>query len=427
MEQKKEKDRLYLLILVPFLILCFWPFPSKWIGYSAALYIADAALIGCLLLIGIKEKHTISNTTTNKYLIIFLVLNIISTVIAIFKTNFGGIRQYTEIVRVVEWFIIYQYMYNNLKQMNSKRVENILYRVIFIIMIILSIISIIELFNLPLKDYILRNCYEMNKSGNIFQFFNRISGTFRNPNMYGVFLSIISIILAVSNMENKKKIPLIVLSLFFLYYTGSRTALVATVLVYIIAIILKTIVEKNKRILKQQCIVFGIMFCLIIGILIVNKDLLQSVRLNSFAKDLVTLNGRTDMWISLSSDIQNNWLWGNGIIKNTDLIFDNVFFQYMYYYGIAGVLLLCTFFIHNLVKTFQLYKKNKQDSTILFCIVIQLIIIISGITIQILDVLQLSFIYFLSIAYVDSRKEYIEELEVEKIKKEDISEEKEIK
>ena len=42
----------------------------------------------------------------------------------------------------------------------------------------------------------------------------------------------------------------------------------------------------------------------------------------------------------------------------------------------------------------------------LFCIVIQLIMIISGITIQILDVTQLTFIYFLSLAYVESRKAF---------------------
>lgn len=423
MEQKKKIDKQYLLMLIPLLILCFWPFPSKWIGYSAALYISDAVLIGCLLLIGIKEKHRINNTITNKFLIAFFVLNIISTIIAIIKTNFWGIRQYTEIVRVIEWFVIYQYIYNNFKQMSSQKVEKILYKSIFIIMIILSIFSIIELFNLPLKDYILRNCYEMKKSGNIFQFFNRISGTFRNPNMYGVFLSIVSIILLISNMENKKKIPLAVLSLFFLYYTGSRTALVVTILVYIIAIALKIIVEKNKKVLIQQCMVFGVILILIVGVMIVNKDLLQSVRFNSFIEDLVSLNGRTDIWKTFNEDIQNNWLFGNGIIKNSDLIFDNVFFQYMYYYGIIGVVLLSIFFIYNLIKTFKLYKNNKKDITILFCIVIQLIIIISGITIQILDVLQLSFIYFLSIAYVDSRKKYIEQFKLEQENEEKIAKE----
>ena len=422
MENKIEHRKQYLAILIPVLIVCFWPFPSKWIGYSAALYISDAVLIGTLFLLAIKNKYKPENNVVNKFLIAFIILNIIASILAIFRSNFWGIRQFAEIIRMIEWFIMYHYLYQTLKEIETKNEEKILYKVIFIVMIGISVISTIELFDIPvLKDGILKNIYEMGKSGNIFQFFNRISGTFKNPNMFGVFLSMISIILLISRMENKKKIPLIILSVFFLYYTGSRTALIATVLVYIIIIITKLIAEKNKKLLKQQLIIIGIILLAVILVMLINKDLLYSVRLGELFEDLATLNDRTLIWEKFSTDISNHWFIGNGIIKNVQLIFDNVFVQYLYYYGIIGCIMLVTFFIYNLIKAFKSYLKNKEDIVLTFCIVIQLIIIISGITIQIMDVTQLTFFYFLSIAYVDTRK-YFQNKSIETGKKEEIEE-----
>ena len=398
MEEKMQ----YLYMLIPFVIMCFWPFPSKWIGYSMALYISDAVLIGIMLLLGIKSKHRLEKTINNKFLIIFFCFNILAAIIAVIKTSFGGIRQFAEIIRVIEWFVIYNYFNNWLREINSENIEKNLYKCVGIIMIPLSIITIIELFNLPLKDLILKNMYELEKSGNIFNYYNRLCGTFRNPNMYGVFLSTISIILLVSKMDNKKKVPLLILSMAFLYYTGSRTALIVTIITYIAVIVLKLITEKNKRILWQPVVVIAVILIAIILITIVNEDLIGISRLNKMFEALATFGGRVQMWESYAEDINNNWILGNGTIKSETVMFDNVFVQYIFYYGIFGLIGLIMFFLYNIIKAIKKYLKTK-DTVLLVCIAIELIIIISGITIQILDVLQLTFLYLFALAYVDTR------------------------
>ena len=118
-ESKSENRKLFISILIPFLIICFWPFPSKWIGYSVALYISDAVLMFFLLIWGIKNKYRLENTAVNKFLIAFIFLNVLATILAIVRTNYWEIRQFTEIVRMIEWFIMYHYLYQTLKQLKS--------------------------------------------------------------------------------------------------------------------------------------------------------------------------------------------------------------------------------------------------------------------------------------------------------------------
>lgn len=387
-------------ILIPMLILIFFPFPSKILGYSAALYINDIVLIGYLLFISIKNRYKIPINNTIYLLIGMLFINIMGITIGVSK-GYAEIRQLTEIVRTFEWIIIYIYNYNVIKR--NQEIETFFLKAIKVILLLLIPFIIIELFNLPGKE-LLRNFYELSKSGNIFQYYNRISGPLRNPNFLGVFMIIILNFILISNYKLTTKVFFSIIGAGIIYFTGSRTAIIIAVITISITYLLNLKISKSKSEFIKSIV--AIIFILVICLMIVqkNSDLFYSVRMNELKDDMTDLNGRSQIWEKYEEDIQKNILMGNGIVKSNEVIFDNLYIQYMYYYGLVGISVLICLFVKNLYKICKVYaleRDLKQKKFMLGILATQTIIIISGITIQILDSLQIFYFYILSMAYID--------------------------
>ena len=209
----------------PIYILLLFPFPSKHIGYSVALYIVNFVLIGFMLFVIVLEKYTFPRNTSFFLIFSFFLLNIIGIVNISLKGNIVSFRLLTEVVRTIELLVIYTYFYNLFKRIMLKGldIDKLILRNLIIATILIFLISVIELFNLPGKD-ILRGLYEMDKSGNIFLFYNRIVSTFRNPNFYGLWLSIILLFFYSMDLKSVNKSILMLLGGLFLFYTGSRTS-----------------------------------------------------------------------------------------------------------------------------------------------------------------------------------------------------------
>lgn len=404
----KEKDKKdYYKILIPALILVFCPFPSKIIGYSRALYISDFVLMMYLIISCIKNKYKIIVNNSFIILMLFSFMNTIGIFMGILH-NGADLRQFTEIVRSFEWIIIYLYMYNTIIKTKGKdireKIEKNFSQTIFLILILSIVFVIIELFNLPLKS-MLKNFYELGKSGNIFQYYNRIVGPFRNPNMFGtwIILAIASII--TTDYRVLKKIIFLLVSVGMIYFTGSRTGIIIAVGIIVFIYLLQYLQRQNNKSKFKNFIV--IIIAIIVSCIVIkeNSELFYSVRLKSWKDDISDLNGRTQIWEQYKDDIENNLLLGNGIIKSNDIVFDNLYIQYMYYYGVIGILMLCALFFTNLRKTIVLYKQKEclNKNFVLFMLVIQITIIISGITIQIMDSLQIFYFYIFTMAYIDSK------------------------
>lgn len=401
-ESKKESSQ----ILIPILILIFFPFPSKILGYSVALYISDIALLSYLLFISIKNRYKIPLNNTIYLMIGILFINIIGIIVGVLK-GYAEIRQLTEIIRTFEWIIIYIYHYNLMNE--NQKTEAVFLKAIKVVILMLIPFTIIELFNLPGKD-LLRNFYELSKSGNIFQYYNRISGPLRNPNFLGIFMTIILNFILISNYKLRTKVFFSIISIGLIYFTGSRTAIIIAVITISITYLINLKISKFKK--ERIKNIIAIIIILVISMVVVqeNSNLFYSVRMNEIKDDIEDLNGRSQIWEKYEDDIQKNILIGNGIVKSNEIIFDNLYIQYMYYYGLIGISILACLFIRNIYKICKLYmleKNMEQKKFIVAILAIQIIIIISGVTIQILDSLQIFYFYILAMAYIDTRYKHL--------------------
>lgn len=261
----------------PIYILLLFPFPSKHIGYSVALYIVNFVLIGFMLFVIVLEKYTFPRNTSFFLIFSFFLLNIIGIVNISLKGNIVSFRLLTEVVRTIELLVIYTYFYNLFKRIMLKGldIDKLILRNLIIATILIFLISVIELFNLPGKD-ILRGLYEMDKSGNIFLFYNRIVSTFRNPNFYGLWLSIILLFFYSMDLKSVNKSILMLLGGLFLFYTGSRTSWVVFAVSFM-AINIVFLILKKKKINFKIAPLFAI--TLLLYFLLTNySELFYSVR-----------------------------------------------------------------------------------------------------------------------------------------------------
>ncbi|EMS70354.1 O-antigen ligase family protein [Ruminiclostridium cellobioparum] len=391
----------YHQLIYLFLILVFFPFPSKSIGYSVALYVCDFTLIGYISILILKKRYPFVITNTSKYFAFILILNFMGILVSWINGYGSSLRQFTEIIRTIEWVIIHNYFYNLFEKNKQRNINfnDIITRCIVIILLLLIPFIVVELFNLPLKP-VLRELYEMNKSGNIFQYYNRIVGPFRNPNFLGIWISITFIYIYLSNVRVLLKVMLLLECGGIVYFSGSRTALFTCGILFIIALGFQMFNNYGMAFIKQIAVI-GILIVLAGIVVSNNSNLFFSIRLKSLGSALTTLGERTAIWESLGKLISDNFIFGNGIIKSDDYILDNLYLQYIFNYGIVGLSLLVCFLIRNLYRIFIVYVQNKKNNFLLFLLMTQIAFIIVGVTVQIFDVLQIVFWYFMSVAYTD--------------------------
>ncbi|WP_321212256.1 O-antigen ligase family protein [Pseudalkalibacillus hwajinpoensis] len=316
--------------------------------------------------------------------------------------NISSIRVIAEAIRSVEYIIIYMYFSNIfiLIKNAGMSIEELLKKNIIKIAVTVFIVSIIELFNLPLKE-LLRSLYDMDKSGNIYQYYNRIVGTLRNPNYYGIWLSFMLLFFYIVKMRLVYKIVLISLSGFFLYFTGSRTSLVACLISLVTVIIIQSVRMKKQK--NSSILLFGFIAFIFYYVSFHFQEFFFSVRLQYNINEWRTFGGRLEIWEKYYEQFLANPLFGVGIQKSNDLVFDNTFVQYSYYYGLVGFVFICIFFLRNITLNLRMIfsKKFLSDKLIYFILGVQIVVITSAFTVQILDVLQVSFFYLMSLAYLD--------------------------
>ncbi len=367
-----------------------------------ALWISDLLLMGYLLFMILLKKFNIPKTKTFLFFCGFLLLNIIGMTNSLISGNISSIRVIAEAIRSVEYIIIYMYFSNIfiLIKNAGMSIEELLKKNIIKIAVTVFIVSIIELFNLPLKE-LLRSLYDMDKSGNIYQYYNRIVGTLRNPNYYGIWLSFMLLFFYIVKMRLVYKIVLISLSGFFLYFTGSRTSLVACLISLVTVIIIQSVRMKKQK--NSSILLFGFIAFIFYYVSFHFQEFFFSVRLQYNINEWRTFGGRLEIWEKYYEQFLANPLFGVGIQKSNDLVFDNTFVQYSYYYGLVGFVFICIFFLRNITLNLRMIfsKKFLSDKLIYFILGVQIVVITSAFTVQILDVLQVSFFYLMSLAYLD--------------------------
>ena len=116
---------------------------------------------------------------------------------------------------------------------------------------------------------LLRNFYELSKSGNIYQYYNRISGPLRNPNFLGIFMIIILNFVLISNYKLMTKVLFAIISIGIIYFTGSRTAIIISIITIIITCLTNLKINRSrKEIIKS---IIAIITILLVCLLVIQK------------------------------------------------------------------------------------------------------------------------------------------------------------
>ncbi|MFC6333775.1 O-antigen ligase family protein [Paenibacillus septentrionalis] len=403
---KIREEKYYLTYFIPLYLLLLLPFPSSLVGYSVALWINDFILMGYLIFLIVTKKFKVPRKKmTIVWLCLLVILNIVGIINSIIRGNISSLRVLSELVRTFEFFLIYIYFINLFRILKENRatIENVIKSNLIIVSSCVFFISFIELFNFPLKE-LLRNLYEMGKSGNIYQHYNRIVGTLRNPNFFGIWLAITIVFFYTVNLKIIWRLVLLVIPLIYLFFTGSRTSWVLAVVSLAIVVLIQLFLKKGKKI--YSIAIIGLVTLTFVIIYTNYETLFYSVRFNWNLTDILTLGGRTEIWGMYLEEIKRNIIFGVGINKGDDIVFDNLFLQYMYFYGVFGVIFLLLFFCRNLGSNIKLLLLRKKDNLLIFVLGMQLIFIFSSFTIQIFDVLQITFFYIMGLAYLDYLRLY---------------------
>ena len=379
-----------------FLILIFFPFPSSVIGYSKSLYISEAVLLIFIWYLFIKNKFKVCICNTMYMLLILVGVNLLTVLIAFFN----GIVQFNmlaEVFRGIEWIVIYQFFFNWIKRNGSEILMLGIEKTLKVLYFLLIPFFIIEFFDLPVKD-LFRILYCMSKSGSYFSSYSRISGPFRNPNFCAACIAIFMIGILMSKCKDWYKIIIAIISSLIIYYTGSRTGLVVTIVMLLVAYTCKIVSVRNKN-LSVKILIFSFL----IGIVLINfpfeKLTMYKSRIADFGEVLGTFGGRWELWLEALEVFKENIFFG--VNKRNNMVFDNLYIQLLVQRGLIGFIFYGSFYVINFWKALKIVRDKKSDISF-FCMSVQVGVFVLGITMQVFDVLQITIWYFFTLAYVDS-------------------------
>lgn len=379
-----------------FLILVFFPFPSSVIGYSKSLYINEAFLLLFIAYLFLKNNYRLYFNNTMYLLLLIIGANFCTIMVALLSGRLQ-FNLVSEIFRVIEWIVLYQFFYNWINRNNYKTLSLGIEKTYKIMYFILIPFFIIEFFDMSLKN-ILKVLYCMSKSGSYFSTYSRITGPFRNPNFCAACIAIFMVGVLMSQCNKFYKIFIALASSLIIYYTGSRTGLVAFVVILVVAYASKLICEKNKK-LTFKILILALLFLIILNYLPIEKLTLYKSRIFDFRKVLETFGGRTNIWIQALEAFKDHMVFG--VDGGNDIVYDNLYIQLLVQHGIIGFLLYGSFFAKNIWKVWKFVKVSKSNLSY-FCISVQIVMFVLGITMQVFDVLQITTWYFFTLACVDT-------------------------
>ncbi|MCI8416049.1 MAG: O-antigen ligase family protein [Lachnospiraceae bacterium] len=381
-----------------FLILVFFPFPSSVIGYSKSLYISEFILLIFILYLFLKNNYKVYLCNTMYMLLTLVGINLLTVFIAFFNGTVQ-FNMLSEVLRVIEWIVIYQFFSNWINRNGFEILLISIEKTLKVMYFLLIPFFIIEFFDLSFKE-LFRVVYCMSKSGSYFSSYSRISGPFRNPNFCAACIAIFMLGILMSKCNNLYKIFIALISSLIIYYTGSRTGLVSAIVVLIVAYTCKIVYTKNKNL----CIKIFI-FVFISGIFLMNFPFEKLTRYNSrmadFGKVLGSFGGRLELWVEALGVFKENILLG--VNKRNNIVYDNLYIQLLVQHGLIGFIFYGSFYAINFWKTFKIVREKKSDISY-FSFSVQTVIFVLGITMQVFDVLQIAIWYFFTVACIDCYK-----------------------
>ncbi|QPK62725.1 O-antigen ligase family protein [Methylomonas sp. LL1] len=210
------------------------------------------------------------------------------------------------------------------------------------------------------------------------EFWRRVTGTYGNPNYWGFAMGIISAT-SFYFIYFKKKIigvPYLLLSIISVIFTGSRAALIST----IVSIFFSTIFILHQERKLKNIFLFMVAASVSVGLLyFIFTNFIQYENKGRFdSTNVATLDSRIEYWLQILESIQKstvNILIGYGSSKGVSIQYgDNMYIRMLRDYGVIGLSTYIAFLfvlIKNII--FLSYKKITEARLLLYYIVIFLV------------------------------------------------------
>ncbi|WP_341348339.1 O-antigen ligase family protein [Paenibacillus sp. FSL H3-0469] len=393
------------LILI-FFLMVFKFTPRSFIGDQWANTITEIFIFLSLIVMGFVNMKFRYNL--NKVAWMLLTLIFLSQLLWI-RLYFGFQIDVKEQFNWLLYFLLYVVIVNILKNNNldKKRIFNC-----FSLIIILNIaISLLSYMNESLFN-IFNVLFETSKTAIIGSTYQRFSGTFSNPNFFGVFFSVIGSFVIIKLLNEKKKKISHLLYLFVIIYliniSGSRSALISFVFLSVLVLFISFFLNEKKSIsLKNLSIFFLIIASVFLTsfLLTTNLDTLTFSNLNTrfFNYENIKVNfvGRINMTQGALDFFVKNPLMGVGPENDAYSSIDNQYGKLLMESGVLVFLLFLILLFYLLITRFRLFREEKDDlekKVYFFTFITTVALIINMFGAAIFSVTQLTSLYFFLLA-----------------------------
>ena len=315
-------------------------------------------------------------------LLIFLNFFVIKLIISASDTNYVVVVRYLLFIVAI---LLFSYLLN-------KNYEDKIYNALIITPIINCVVLVSETliwiykYGLVIKS----------EAG-----FFRPDGIFASPVESSTYLVIGMALLYVSNWPRLVKIIFLVIFLFFILLSFSRSAYVGLMIVFIYAFSLYMV--SRKRMLDVGLFVTGLIILFSsLSLNPVMTRIIDITNINFNIKRLMVWQYTLDKWISMDRELILGFPIGSfRFFHPIDLeYYNNIHNSYLdiaYYFGVLGVMLLICFFglaIYKMFLQFKLNSPNKHQFLLLFLVLF---------TINLVDTIYLSISLYLVHALIISK------------------------
>lgn len=411
-QEIKKKSVIHFLLGTIFFLLIFKITPNSYIGDQWGNVVTEVMVLIIILSFLIFSKKMFF--PKNEIILLMSAIIFLSTIFS-FRILFGFSSDIKEIFNLFLYLIIYIFFKNAFKlyDLNKDSLLRSFYIIIFI-NIILSISAyhfsfIFEIYNI---------IFQTTKSAVIGSDYQRFSGTFSNPNFFGIFYAITSTyLLFIFFSRNQKKIHVLItamLSIYLVNISGSRSGMLTLIILctVLFGIFILEFLKNKKN--KSNTLLRGILLCVIIipiltsSIYVIansNIDFANSEIgfLNSRITDLnsseANLMGRIQMAkIALEEFTQNPFIGVGPIEGSTDNQYAKILMESGMIIFILFIILFSYFLISN-YKNYREFKTKTIKERYMLTLLITIAFLINMYGAALFSVTQLTSIYFIMLAF----------------------------
>ncbi|HEY9168509.1 MAG TPA: hypothetical protein VIN72_03390 [Lutibacter sp.] len=329
--------------IVQLLIVSIILLPSIKVSDSLPFIRFDDIII--LLTVFTLIKRFPTNIITH-ILITFFFIVLFSNIIGAFKGNVNSIKDFFDLIFIFKIIVVYTLFYKIKNELDFRKIF-IITAVCSLMSFMIAIMQYFNLFDINEKLTLLYTSTQTESLLNEDIFYRRVIGTFSNPNMYGIFATIISSITITYWLTKKSKYvyPLLILvfSITALFLTASRQSLTTFFIIFFIIVIFSLIKIKFTSISKIKIIFITSVIIMAISFMVSYSSIFND-RLTSIGNATSTGSVESRIlvkWPYYLNKIPENIFFGIGTHKFDSILgsIDSEIILMVYSYGLIATFL----------------------------------------------------------------------------------------